>query len=218
MGFSWWAAPVSSRRSSVCPMSEEAFHPIPRTRRAPGASIPDSRANRVVAGVLISLLLSAVALPVRRLARPGPPDEERDSFPFSHYPMFSARRKRHHWVTHLLGVRADGTVAPLHYSYLGTGGLNAVRRQVRRRVREGDGALLADRAAELIATRNRVADRDVIRVHIVRGRYLVESFMRGHHREVFTSKLDVRGTADVPGRAGRRERPSSAKAAEEGTR
>ncbi len=131
---------------------------------------------------------------MRNLGRP----EARDSFPFSHYPMFSARRRAHYWVTHLLGERADGSCTPLHYSYLGTGGLNAVRCQVRRRVKAGDGPELAQQAAERLATRPRRGDRDVVRVHVVRGRYLVEPFMRGTDPEEHTSRLDLRGSADVP--------------------
>lgn len=174
-------------------MSNDAAPPRP-----PGASIPDTASTRLLAGLLTGALLTAIALPGRKLGRR---EEARDSFPFSHYPMFSSKRKSYYWVTHLLGIEADGTSRPLHYSYLGTGGLNAVRRQVRRRVQEGDGPELAERAAELIARRDRPADRGVVRVHVVRGRYLVDPFMRGRDREEFTTKLKVSGSADVPGRA-----------------
>lgn len=188
---------VSSRRSIVRVMSTEAGIRTRRGAPSPGASIADTTATRMVAGVLTGLLLTAVALPARRLGRAP---EVRDSFPFSHYPMFSGKRASHYWVTHLLGERADGSMAPLHYSYLGTGGLNAVRRQVRRRVRAGDGQLLAERAAALVGFRGRVADRSVVRVHIVRGRYLVDPFMTSRNRDEFTSRLDMRGSAEVPGR------------------
>ena len=166
--------------------------------RPPGASIPDTATSRLLSGLLTGALLTAVALPARSLGRGV---EVRDSFPFSHYPMFSSQRKSYYWVTHLLGIEADGTSRPLHYSYLGTGGLNAVRRQVRRRVRDGDGPVLAEHAAALIARRDRPADRGVVRVHVVRGRYLVDPFMRGRDREEFTTKLRVSGSADIPGRA-----------------
>lgn len=183
---------VSFPLPTLGPMSNDAGP------RAPGASIPDTATSRLLAGLLTAALLGAVTRPVRNLGRR---EEVRDSFPFSHYPMFSAKRKSHYWVTHLLGIEADGTSRPLHYSYLGTGGLNAVRRQVRRRVGDGDGQLIAERAAELLARRDRPADRGVVRVHVVRGRYLVDPFMRGRPREEFTTKLRVSGTADVPGRA-----------------
>lgn len=174
-------------------MSQDAI-----TSRPLGASTPDTVATRAIAGLLTGALLTAIALPARRLGRR---EEVRDSFPFSHYPMFSAQRKSHYWVTHLLGIEADGTSRPLHYSYLGSGGLNAVRRQVRRRVRDGDGPVLAERAAELVARRDRPADRGVVRVQVVRGRYLVDPFMRGRRREDFTTRLRVSGSAEVPGRA-----------------
>lgn len=175
------------------PMSKDAV------RQVRGASIPDTEAARALAGLLTAALLTAVALPIRRLGRPE--EEVRDSFPFSHYPMFSAKRRDHYWITHLVGVEADGTTRPLHHSYLGTGGLNAVRRQVRRRVRAGAGPEIAEHAAALLARRDREADRAVVRVHVVRGRYLVDPFMRGAAAEEFTTRLQVRGTADVPGRA-----------------
>jgi len=189
--------PFSSNSTIVQVMSKEAGFRNHSGAPSPGASIADTAATRMVAGVLAGLLLTAVALPARRL---GPAKNVRDSFPFSHYPMFSGRRASHYWVTHLLGEQADGSVAPLHYSYLGTGGLNAVRRQVRRRVLAGDGQLLAERAAALVGSRDRVADRGVVRVQIVRGRYLVDPFMTSRDRSEFTSRLDVRGAAEVPGR------------------
>lgn len=183
----------------IPPLYGEAMSEDATFRRPPGASIPDTTTTRVLTGLLTGALLTAIALPARRLGRG--PQEVRDSFPFSHYPMFSSKRADHYLVTHLLGIEADGTARPLHYSYLGTGGLNAVRRQVRRRVRDGDGPLLAEHAAALIARRDRPVDRGVLRVHVVRGRYLVDPFMRGAERAEFTTKLTVSGSAEVPGRA-----------------
>ncbi|WP_114855306.1 hypothetical protein [Brachybacterium sp. YJGR34] len=163
-----------------------------------GASLPDTDTTRWLAGAATAALLTAVALPMRRLGRDQ--TEVRDSFPFSHYPMFSGKRGSHYWVTHLLGLTADGAARPLHYSYLGTGGLNAVRRQLRRRVRAGEGQHLADLAAERIASRDRSADRDIVTVQVLRGRYLVDPYMLGADPQEYTSRLDVRGTAAVPGR------------------
>lgn len=184
--------PLSCPRSSGTPtllgMSNDGL--------LPASSPPDGPLARLLTGVLVGSFLAAILLPMRRFGK----GEVRDSFPFSHYPMFSAQRKDHYWVAHLLGVRSDGTLTPLHYSYVGTGGLNAVRRQMRRRVKEGDGQVLAERAAEKIAARDLAGDRTVVRVHMVRGRYLVEPFMTGADREEYTSRLDVRGSADVPGR------------------
>ncbi|MFE7605001.1 hypothetical protein ACFU1Q_07530 [Brachybacterium paraconglomeratum] len=176
-------------------MTSSALH-----RRSAGASVPDTPTTRLLAGLLAGALLTAVALPARHFAAEG---EVRDSFPFSHYPMFSARRSAHYRVAHLLGIDADGTSRPLHYSYLGTGGLNAVRRQVRRRVRDGDGQLLAEHAAALLAVRDRAEDRGILEVRMVRGRYHLESYLRGSDGEDFTQKIELVGAAPVPGRRSR---------------
>ena len=61
-------------------------------------------------------LLSAVLAPIRRnwSARP------RDGFPFSHYPMFSARRRATTTVHYLAGVTAGGERIRLPYRFAGT--------------------------------------------------------------------------------------------------
>jgi len=186
------ASAVSCGPPSLRAMTSSALH-----RRPVGASVPDTPATRLLAGLLAGALLTAVALPVRHL---GAEREVRDTFPFSHYPMFSARRSAHYKVAHLLGIDADGTSRPLHYSYLGTGGLNAVRRQVRRRVRDDDGQHLAEHAAALVAARDRAEDRGILEVRMVLGRYHLDSYLRGADREDFTDYVELVGDAPVPGR------------------
>lgn len=170
-------------------------HPVSLPVPLP-ASVPDTAGSRAAALGLLGVLLAAILLPMRRLLRADAPD----SFPFSQYPMFSASRKEHQWITHLLGVRADGSVEPLRHALAGAGGLNAVRRQLRRRVREGDGPRIAEQVAAAIAERGAARERGIVRVHVVRGRYLLRPFMAGAGREEFTSRLQVCGSADVPGR------------------
>jgi len=183
---------VLSAPPSLPAMTSSASH-----RRPAGASVPDTTATRVLAGLLAGALLTAVALPARHFATEG---EARDSFPFSHYPMFSARRSSHYRVAHLLGIDAEGRSRPLHHSYLGTGGLNAVRRQVRRRVRDGDGQHLAEHAAALLAARDRAEDRGILEVRMVRGRYRLDTYLRGGDLEDCTERLQLVGAASVPGR------------------
>lgn len=62
---------------------------------------------------------------------------ERDSFPVSTYPMFSADRSGKVTVPHVLGLTATGQRRPLHYRHYGTGGLNQVRKQIARAIRQG---------------------------------------------------------------------------------
>lgn len=158
------------------------------------ASIPDGPVARLAGAIAAGALLAAICLPARRLARR---QEARDSFPFSHYPMFSAPRKDTVGLVHMLGRREDGTSTPLHHGYLGPGGLNQVRRQIRRRVREGDGQLLAERAATELARRDRPEDRDVRRVDVVRARYSYPAFLAGSRTPL---RIRVAGSAPVPGR------------------
>ena len=91
--------------------------------------------TRPLALALGGLLLTAVAAPVLRHRRPGAADD----FPLSHYPMFSAKRRRHGRVVHVVVDDADGS-HPLGYRRLGTGGFNQVRRQLTRRAATPEGA------------------------------------------------------------------------------
>jgi len=105
------------------------------------------RTDKIIFYAASAALLGAVITPVRQNWRPVP----RDGFPLSYYPMFSARRRRTGTVTHLVGVDADGRSRVLHYRHAGTGGLNQVRRQIRRSVTEDRADALAERAAGSVA-------------------------------------------------------------------
>lgn len=158
-----------------------------------GASRPDTPGTRSAAAVGSVLLLSVVLAPIRRLWQHQPQDD----FPLSHYPMFSTDRKNRTWLYHLRGYDADGQWKPLTYTYLGYGGLNQVRHQTRARARAGDGTQLAQRAARSLARRRLPEDRAVVRVDLVRAKYLLDEYMSGE-REPATYR--VLGTAPVPER------------------
>lgn len=153
------------------------------------------RADKVRFSLASAALLGVVLGPLRQNWRSTP----RDGFPLSYYPMFTAKRRRHGSVTYLLGTDANGERRLLHYSYLGGGGLNQVRRQLRRIVAEGR----ADEAAAIVAAAleatPRRRDRYVTRVHVVTGRYRYGDFFAGQRdpaSEVVhsTAAVDKRGT------------------------
>ena len=155
---------------------------------------PDGR-DKLMALTASAGLLAAVLTPIRQHWCEAP----RDGFPLSYYPMFTAKRRRHGSVTYLLGTDANGMRRLLHYSYLGGGGLNQVRRQLRRIVAEGR----ADEAAAIVAAAleatPRRRDRYVTRVHVVTGRYRYGDFFAGQGdpaSEVVhsTVAVDKRGT------------------------
>jgi len=93
----------------------------------------DARLGQVLASGASLLTLGAVIWPVVQNWRRMP----RDGFPFSWYPMFSARRGKTSSVTCVIGVDLNGNQHQLHYRYAGFGGHNQVRRQLNRMAVEG---------------------------------------------------------------------------------
>ncbi len=144
-------------------------------------------------------LLATVLAPMRQNWR----SKARDGFPLSYYPMFSAKRKRHGSVTYLVGHTASGSRRLLHYSYAGTGGgLNQIRRQLRRTVGQGRADEVAALVATRVATRPRHGDDTVVQVQVVTGRYVYDDFFRGQREpvseEVHASMTVLRPTAELP--------------------
>lgn len=144
-------------------------------RRAGGASL---------------LVLGAVLWPVVQNWR----EEPKDSFPLSYYPMFTTVRGGRTRVTHLIGLDEDGKRHQLHYKYAGMGGMNQVRRQINRAVREGRADALCRTVAERVAAKNDPDLAGVTTVQIVTGRYLLEDYFAGARRPV---KEQVRASCPV---------------------
>lgn len=142
-----------------------------------GASDLLSRAARGkwLAGGASLLTIGAVLWPVVENWR----EEPEDGFPLSYYPMFTAKRSERVWITHLVGSDARGERRPIPYAYAGTGGLNQVRRQINRIVREGNAEALCRTVAARIALEEDARFADVVEVRIVTGRYLLADFYAG---------------------------------------
>src|SRR5262245_23160043 len=84
-------------------------------------------------------MTGAVLLPVHQNWRSTP----HDSFPLSYYPMFSAKRSPVEIFHYIVGYDADDKRYIIPHTFAGAGGLNAVRRQINRTVREGHADELA---------------------------------------------------------------------------
>lgn len=136
--------------------------------------------------------LAVIASPARQYRRPR--EDQVDGFPLSHYPMFSARRSRTGSVTHLVGIGADGSERILHHRHAGTGGLNQVRRQITRQVRDGRAQALADRVARSLASQVDSSGR-VTTVQVVTSRHRYDAFFAG---ERAPRSRTVHATARVP--------------------
>ena len=140
--------------------------------------------------LLAGVLLGAVLYPIRQnWSRSG----KVDGFPLSYYPMFSAKRKSTFKVAHGVGIHADDSRHNLPGSALGTGGLNQVRRQLRRVVREERVEAFAKTVAARISTWPEL--EDVVRVEIVDGEYDIDASFLGH--TVVCTDEEVLGAADV---------------------
>lgn len=126
-----------------------------------------------------------------------------DSFPISTYPMFSADRKGRVTVPHVIGVTATGQRRPVHYRHYGTGGLNQVRKQVARAIRQGVAATVAQRYADALAASKRSKDAEIVTVLVVRSRFSFDTYFDRQHpdttpfRETVYARCDVGGKAEV---------------------
>ncbi len=126
-----------------------------------------------------SLLLAGVTLsPLAEHRRETP----RDNFPLSYYPMFTARRGKTEKVVYLEGVDARGEWRPIPYKYAGSGGLNQVRRQIRRVVRRGRAEELCRAVAAEVGGRVRGALADVVEVRVVTGEYHLGDYFTGRDK------------------------------------
>ena len=126
------------------------------------------------------LALAVVLWPIRRNWRAT----KRDGFPLSYYPMFSARRSERVQVHHLVAVTASGERRLLAHHLCGPGGLNQVRRQLRRLMRAGQAEPLCERVAQHLAREREGALTDVVGVEAVRSEYSLAGYFGGDKRPV----------------------------------
>lgn len=148
------------------------------------------------AGGLSALTIGAVLWPVTQNWRKEP----RDGFPLSYYPMFSARRSKIASVTYLVGLDSRGRRLLLPYAYAGTGGLNQVRRQINRIVREGGADKLCRIVALKVALEKETSLVGVVTVQVVTGRYRLADYFAGAKdpvsERVHASRPVERGATD----------------------
>ena len=103
-----------------------------------------------------------------------------DGFPLSYYPMFSKERNGVTELSHPIGIREDGTTIDLHYRTVSRGGMNQVRRQIRKIIRNGDAKELCHDVAEYVARSKRKEYQDIVAVAIVTDTYDFHEFFSGN--------------------------------------
>lgn len=131
--------------------------------------------SRRLPGVLIVCTLAVLLSPVAENWKRKPVD----SFPLSYYPMFSAKRAATYSAQTIYGVDGSGKRTVLPYRLAGTGGFNAVRRQLRVHVKEKRAAELCRGVAARLSRSSRRELAGIREIRIATQTHNVDAFFAG---------------------------------------
>ena len=160
---------------------------------AAGGPRPASR-GKWLAGAFSLAMIVTVSWPVVENWKPEP----RDSFPLSYYRMFSEDRADRQRLTYLAGIDDRGNRYLIPYQFAGTGGMNQVRRQINRRVEQGEAVELCRSVA---ARLRRSARRPpgVAWVEVITGTFRMSTYFAGN-RAPLEENVRARCAVDEAGR------------------
>ncbi len=163
-------------------MDTITFESAAKRERATAATLETDRtgAGKWFAAGLSVALLVAVLLPIRENWKADP----KDNFPLSYFPMFSEVRGETYKVAHLVGLDTEANRKLVSYKLAGTGGLNQVRRQIRKTVREGGAATLCQSVAERVAKSKQKSLASLSKIQIITGEYNLNEFFAGNKTPV----------------------------------
>ena len=123
-----------------------------------GKSTPDGTEQttvfdyrKMVAVGFSLMVLGSVLWPVNQNFR----SEPRDDFPLSYYPMFSKKRSETVRITYILGVDDAGQEHRIKYCYAGSGGMNQIRKQLKKAVCRGETDQMCRKIASRVAVKRR---------------------------------------------------------------
>lgn len=130
--------------------------------------------------VVISVLAGAVVIsPIVRNWQEKP----RDSFPLSHFPMFSFEQRTEGQVTYLVGYDAKGNRIPIPGYYAGVGGMNQIRKQISKAIRAGQARKICELAARRIVQVNDPRFTQVERVELVTSVHRLNDYFSGKNKQ-----------------------------------
>ena len=132
--------------------------------------------RKALAGLFGFLLLAATLAPIRQNFRKRP----RDSFPFSYYPMFSAKRGDAYVVNYMVGLDGQGNRYIIPWKFAGSGGHNQTRRQIDRFVREKKAEELCQSVADKLRSDSKPPFSHIVAVHIVTGDFRFDEYFNGN--------------------------------------
>ncbi len=128
--------------------------------------------SKTTATLFSLLLIILVSSPLSENWQQKP----KDSFPLSYYPMFSLKRGKTHSLYHIVGYDKAENRYVIPYKYVGSGGLNQVRRQINKICRKGEGDKLARKVAKRLAKKTKVPFSRLERVEVIRATYTLEDY------------------------------------------
>jgi hypothetical protein len=138
-----------------------------------------NRGKRVAAMACLAMIV-AVLWPLQENLRKDP----RDNFPLSYYPMFSSKRKPVESFNYLVGHDAKGKRHLIRYTFASEGGLNSVRRQINKMVKEDRADDVAHKVAKRLAERDSGKWSKIVSVDVVTGKYNVDGYFHGRKEPV----------------------------------
>jgi len=136
---------------------------------------PEFDRGKARAALLSLAMIGAVLWPLQKNWQA----KAHDSFPLSYYPMFSAKRDAVESFYYLVGRDQQGARHLISYKFAGAGGLNSVRRQLRKIVHEGRSAEIARKVAHRLASEDEPPWSNIVTVAVCRGDYSVDDFFHG---------------------------------------
>ena len=127
--------------------------------------------GRAIATIVSLVVVAVVYWPVHQNWSDSPGDD----FPLSYYPMFTSQRSSTTTIYHAVGRTEDGDTVDLPGKLAGAGGMNTVRRQMRKMCQDGRSDELAARVADRLAGLRFANQHKIMAVEVVKSRYALES-------------------------------------------
>lgn len=146
---------------------------------------PDDRGGNRWGALLSATMLGAVLWPIHQNWRATP----QDSFPLSYYPMFSQKREPTESFFYVVGRDGEGTRSCIPRRFIGTGGHNQVRKNLRRIITEGRAPELAKTIAKRLAKEETEPWSRIVSVSVVSGQYAMNDFFHGQKEPVSETTL-----------------------------
>ena len=140
---------------------------------------------KLIAGLFSAAVILAILWPVTENWQESPKDE----FPLSYYPMFSHKRKATYAFYYLIGRDSAGRRHTIPYRYCGTGGFNQVRRQVRKKGKNGHANELTLQVAERLRRCKTAPWNTLTQVALVKGRYHLEDYFVSDQKLPLSEKV-----------------------------